>query len=141
MRKGIQKAVEIMFAAGARRVAFPTVENLAAQENFFDYFSRDSVTVFYNDEKSAKHAVEFLKFTPGQTTLTSAHMQATNQMGKVVDRDHKFIGLDNLYIVDSSVFPGSIGANPMQSIYTIAYIFSQWKEPSRISGNVPHELN
>ena len=31
--------------------------------------------------------------------------------------------IDNLYICDSSIFPTSIGANPMQSIYTFAKLF------------------
>jgi choline dehydrogenase-like flavoprotein len=29
-----------------------------------------------------------------------------------------------LYVVDGSIFPTSVGANPMQSIYTIAKIFA-----------------
>ena len=30
----------------------------------------------------------------------------------------------NLYIMDSSIFPTSVGANPMQSIYTFAKILA-----------------
>jgi choline dehydrogenase-like flavoprotein len=30
----------------------------------------------------------------------------------------------NLYVMDSSIFPTSVGANPMQSLYTFAKIFS-----------------
>jgi choline dehydrogenase-like flavoprotein len=33
-------------------------------------------------------------------------------------------GTQTLYVVDGSVFPTSIGANPMQSIYTFAKIFA-----------------
>jgi choline dehydrogenase-like flavoprotein len=32
--------------------------------------------------------------------------------------------IPNLYVMDSSIFPTSVGANPMQSIYTFAKIFS-----------------
>jgi choline dehydrogenase-like flavoprotein len=32
--------------------------------------------------------------------------------------------IPNLYVMDSSMFPTSVGANPMQSIYTFAKIFS-----------------
>jgi choline dehydrogenase-like flavoprotein len=42
----------------------------------------------------------------------------------VVGRDFHVWGTQNLYIVDGSVFPTSIGANPMQSIYTFAKIFA-----------------
>ena len=31
----------------------------------------------------------------------------------------------NLYVMDSSIFPTSVGANPMQSLYSIAKIFSE----------------
>ena len=31
----------------------------------------------------------------------------------------------NLYLMDSSMFPTSVGANPMQSLYTFAKIFSE----------------
>jgi hypothetical protein len=31
----------------------------------------------------------------------------------------------NLYVMDSSMFPTSVGANPMQSLYTFARIFSE----------------
>ena len=28
-----------------------------------------------------------------------------------------------MYVIDSSIFPTSVGANPMQSVYTFAYLF------------------
>ena len=31
----------------------------------------------------------------------------------------------NVYVMDSSIFPTSVGANPMQSLYSIAKIFSE----------------
>ena len=42
----------------------------------------------------------------------------------VVSQDFKVWGTENLYVMDSSIFPSSIGANPMQSIYTFAKIFA-----------------
>jgi choline dehydrogenase-like flavoprotein len=61
--------------------------------------------------------------------VTSAHMQATDKMGaspsdSVVGSDFHVWGTSGLYVVDGSVFPTSIGANPMQSIYTFAKIFA-----------------
>ena len=59
-------------------------------------------------------------------------MQGSNKMGnnpKTSVISHNFRvwddgkEIDNLYVVDSSIFPTSIGANPMQSIYTFALIF------------------
>jgi choline dehydrogenase-like flavoprotein len=79
--------------------------------------------------QEASSAVARLQFIPNQTILTSAHLQATNKMGasprdSVVSREFKVWGTDGLYVVDSSIFPTSIGANPMQSIYTFAKIFA-----------------
>jgi choline dehydrogenase-like flavoprotein len=34
-------------------------------------------------------------------------------------------GKSNLYVIDSSVFPTSVGANPMQSIYTMAKVLGE----------------
>jgi choline dehydrogenase-like flavoprotein len=61
-------------------------------------------------------------------------MQGTNKMGSnprssVVSKNFKVwnqatdLEIDNLYVIDSSIFPTSIGANPMQSIYIFAKIF------------------
>jgi choline dehydrogenase-like flavoprotein len=32
--------------------------------------------------------------------------------------------VSNFYVMDSSIFPTSVGANPMQTIYTFAKIFA-----------------
>jgi choline dehydrogenase-like flavoprotein len=56
-------------------------------------------------------------------------MVATDKMGaspqnSVVGQDFHVWGTEGLYVVDGSIFPTSVGANPMQSIYTIAKIFA-----------------
>lgn len=76
-----------------------------------------------------------LQFTPNRTLLTSAHLQASNKLGTSADtsvastrqRIWNWVTkeeIPNLYVMDSSMFPTSVGANPMQSIYTFAKIFS-----------------
>ena len=42
----------------------------------------------------------------------------------VVNPDHQVWGVDGLYVCDSSIFPSSVGANPMQTIYTVAKLFA-----------------
>ncbi len=109
-----------MFLAGAKQVFVPTTEDILG----------DGVSPVILTEPNQADAVEKnLKFVPNQTIITSAHMQATNKMGSqatnsVVSRDFRVWGTKNLYVVDGSVFPTSIGANPMQSIYTFAKIFA-----------------
>lgn len=64
-------------------------------------------------------------------------MQATNKMRarprvSVVSREFSVWGTESLYVVDASVFPTSIGSNPMQSIYTFAKVFA---DPMTAGGN------
>jgi choline dehydrogenase-like flavoprotein len=48
----------------------------------------------------------------------------TSPANSVVGPDHHVWGTENLYVMDSSIFPSSIGANPMQSIYTFAKLLA-----------------
>ncbi len=119
-RRGVAEAVRIMFLAGAKQVFLPTTEDILG----------DGVSpVVLTDSKQADAVEQNLRFIPNQTIITSAHMQATNKMGSnsknsVVSREFRVWGTEGLYVVDGSVFPTSIGANPMQSIYTFAKIFA-----------------
>jgi choline dehydrogenase-like flavoprotein len=119
-RRGVAEAVRIMFLAGAKQVFLPTTEDILG----------DGVSpVILTNPNQAALVERNLRFVANQTIVTSAHMQATNKMGStaatsVVSRDFKVWNTENLYVVDGSVFPTSIGANPMQSIYTFAKIFA-----------------
>ena len=70
-----------------------------------------------------------LRFVSNRSVVTSAHMQATDKIGtspenSVVAQDFHVWGTENLYVVDGSIFPTSAGANPMQTIYTVAKVFA-----------------
>jgi choline dehydrogenase-like flavoprotein len=119
-RRGVAEAVRMMFLAGAKQVLLPTTE---------DILGNGVSPVILTDAKQADDVERNLRFIPNQTIVTSAHMQATNKMGasalnSVVSREFRVWGTSNLYVVDGSVFPTSVGANPMQSIYTFAKIFA-----------------
>jgi choline dehydrogenase-like flavoprotein len=119
-RRGVAEAVRIMFLAGAKQVFLPTTENILGD---------GASPVVLANAKQADAVERNLRFIPNRTIVTSAHMQATNKMGasasnSVVSTDFHVWGTKNLYVVDGSVFPTSIGANPMQSIYTFAKIFA-----------------
>ena len=43
----------------------------------------------------------------------------------VVNREFRVWGYDNLYVCDTSIFPTSVGANPMQTAYTVAKLLAE----------------
>ena len=63
--------------------------------------------------------------------LVSAHQMGGCMTGpdpnrSVVDARFKVHGLENLFIVDGSVFPTSLGVNPSQTIYGLAHRSAEW---------------
>jgi choline dehydrogenase-like flavoprotein len=79
--------------------------------------------------KEAKAAVAELDVAAHKATIGSAHVMGGCPMGddpkqSVANCDGKFHHLDNLYIMDGSLFPTSIGANPQLSIYGLVYKLS-----------------
>ncbi|MBW2687604.1 MAG: GMC family oxidoreductase, partial [Deltaproteobacteria bacterium] len=83
----------------------------------------------YMSWKEAKAAVAKLDVAAHKSTIGSAHVMGGCAMGddpkqSVADCDGKFHHLDNLYIMDGSLFPTSIGANPQLSIYGLVYKLS-----------------
>jgi len=130
--EGVAEAVRVMFKAGAKEVYLPTTEELLG-----DVEHASAPGLQPQVLTSAAQAVlveKNLKFVANRTMVTSAHMQATDKMGadartSVVGQDFHVWGTKDLFVVDGSIFPTSIGANPMQSIYTVAKIFAdRWNE-------------
>ena len=123
--EGISEAVRIMFKAGAKEVYLPTTETILGGQQG----ATSLVPQIFTSPDQAVAIEKNLHFISNRTMITSAHMQATDKMGSsadnsVVAQDFHVWGTQSLYIVDGSVFPTSVGANPMQSIYTIAKIFA-----------------
>lgn len=113
-RRAIASAAQIAFAAGARRVAIPSLEIGGPFFADFDTFAA---------------ALEHVQFLPHQTVITSAHLQASLSMGNdpndsATDPQQRLLGTTNVFVADASVFPESIGANPMQSISTFAKLLA-----------------
>jgi choline dehydrogenase-like flavoprotein len=130
-RIGVGIAIRMMFLAGAKEVIIPTNENVLGLEKF------DPMTgVYLTDIKQADLVEKNLQFIPNRTILTAAHLQATNKLGTSADSSVASTTqriwnyqtkkeIPNLYLMDSSMFPTSVGANPMQSLYTFAKIFTE----------------
>lgn len=83
----------------------------------------------YGSWKEAKAAVAELEVVPHKATVGTAHVMGGCPMGddetrSVTDCDGKLRHLDHLYVMDGSLFPTSIGANPQLSIYGLVYKLS-----------------
>ena len=129
-RTGVAIAIRMMFLAGAKEVIIPSNENFLGLDNF-----DPMVGSYLTNIDQADLVEKNLQFIPNRTLLTSAHLQATNKIGtsasaSVISTRQRVWNvvtgqeIPNLYVMDSSMFPTSVGANPMQSIYTFAKIFS-----------------
>ena len=76
----------------------------------------------YRSWAEAKSAIASFDYAPTKVTVGSAHVMGGCAMGEdetrsVTNSQGKFHQLDDLYILDGSLFPTSIGANPQLSIY------------------------
>ncbi len=70
-------------------------------------------------------------FGPNRAKVFSAHVMGGCAMGKdpqasVVDPHLKHHEFDNLFVIDGSVFPTSLGVNPQLSIYGLASWGAEW---------------
>ena len=68
-------------------------------------------------------------FVANGHTLFSAHQMGGCAMGQdprrsVVDTRGRHHQIENLWIVDGSIFPTAVGANPQLSIYAHAHLFA-----------------
>jgi choline dehydrogenase-like flavoprotein len=62
---------------------------------------------------------------PQRATVFTVHVMGGCQMNKderrrVVNNDFTFGGMKNLWVVDASIFPTALGANPQVTIYALA---------------------
>jgi choline dehydrogenase-like flavoprotein len=113
LRFAVEQGVAIMFASGAREVLLPSEEPIGP----LPY-------PLFRDPAEARHCAD-LRFLPHQTTITSAHAQATVKMGAdartaTTDARGESHQVRNLVVCDSSSFPTSCGTNPMISIMAMA---------------------
>jgi len=107
LKRGMRKLGQLLFEAGAKEVAF-------ANQVFPPIGSPDQLA-----------KLEQFPIAPGLASFNSAHNQGTCRMGltpdtSVVDQNLKVHGLDNLYVMDSSVMPSSAATHVMMPIMVMA---------------------
>jgi len=120
VRRAFRAMAELQFAAGATRVMPIHGDGTA-----------------YATERDARRAIDGFTLAPLVTPIVSAHVMGGAPMGPdarraVVDASGRHHQVGNLFIVDGSLFPTSIGANPQLSIYAVA---------ARIADGIAAELS
>jgi choline dehydrogenase-like flavoprotein len=108
VRRAFRVMAELQFAAGAERVM-----PIHGPGTAFAAFA------------AARAAIDKFDLAPLVTPVVSAHVMGGCPIGddartSVVDLTGRVRELANLYVVDGSIFPTSIGANPQLSIYAFA---------------------
>ncbi len=109
LRRGVRRAAELMFAAGAREVVCP-IHGLPHRIRAGEV---DLIERAGDDPSSYPLAISHL--------FGTARMSSRPDAG-VVGGDFRVHGTDNLYVVDASVFPTNLGVNPQLSIMALARI-------------------
>lgn len=102
------RCAELSFAAGAQQVA-----TTHPQPRFLG-----SLAELGQLEQAPYGALEHAIFTAHQLGGCAF---GSDPQRSVVDMEHRVRGLDNLFVVDGSVMPTSLGVNPSLSIYGLAH--------------------
>ena len=106
-RRGYLSMAELQFSAGAQKV-LPMSEGMP----------------YLSSWGEAKTAIENMSLAPLKTIVASAHVMGGCPMGEdkslsMIDSYGQSHYLENLSVMDGSMFPTSLGANPQLSIYGI----------------------
>lgn len=118
-RRAFLAMAEVQFAAGAKEV-FPVDERVAG----------------YRSWAEARAALQTLDLRPLSTRVASAHVMggctmAANEKDGVVNVYGRHHQVENVSVMDGSVFPTSIGANPQLSVYGLT-----WRNAARLAGEL-----
>ncbi len=109
----IKKACEILakvfFASGAREVLLPI---------------SGAITLYHQDQVDV---LKYMDFKADDLELMAFHPLGTCRMGidtksSVIDIDMRVHDTTNLFVVDGSIFPSSLGVNPQQAIMAFSKI-------------------
>jgi choline dehydrogenase-like flavoprotein len=112
LRTGVKESCRIWLAAGARRV-------LPATTSGVEFTHPDQLD-----------RLDELIVEAEDLSFGSSHPQGGNPMSDdpeigAVNTDFRVHGFENLYVVDASIFPTSLGINPQLTIMAMADLASQ----------------
>jgi choline dehydrogenase-like flavoprotein len=101
--RGMAACAEILFAAGAQQVIVPFAQPL---------------TLSRPDEIGGIAARGYRPLDP---LLTAVHPMGTLALGRVVDEEGRWRGVDGLWVADGSLFPTSLGGPPQLTIFAAGH--------------------
>ena len=110
LREGLKTLARANFAAGAKEVGFGEFPQMIL--------------------KSDRDVSRIDDYDIGRLVLFSAHVMGGCKMGDdpkrsvVRSKDLRHHTVENLHVVDGSVFPTSLGVNPQESIYGLAHLMA-----------------
>jgi choline dehydrogenase-like flavoprotein len=107
MKRSHKRLTELTFAAGAQWALSLHADTLRMD---------NAAQIARLDERS---------YGAFKHVIFSAHQMGGCAMGKVVDENFKLREMDNIFVVDGSVFPTSLGVNPSQTIYGLAHLAAE----------------
>jgi choline dehydrogenase-like flavoprotein len=116
MKLGVQRLVQMMFAAGAREV-LPGVHGLPDRIR-----SVDEVAPLFA-----------LPDDPRLFHFIASHLFGTARLGEVVGPELETRAVPGLHVFDSSVFPSNIGVNPQHTISAVSWLAAE-RLAARIAG-------
>jgi choline dehydrogenase-like flavoprotein len=111
------------FWEGARR-AFATMAEIQFASGATTVMPVHASGTSFNRWLDAREAIAALALAPLVAPVVSAHVMGGCPIGPdvrraAVDPTGRYHHLDNLYVLDGSLFPTSVGANPQLSIYAV----------------------
>jgi choline dehydrogenase-like flavoprotein len=117
-------ALNAYFWEGARR-AFATMAQIQFAAGAATVMPVHGSAASFTRWEEARAGIAALPLAPLVAPVVSAHVMGGCPLGPdtrlaAVDPSGRYHHLDNLYVVDGSLFPTSIGANPQLSIYAVA---------------------
>lgn len=117
MKEGLKVNARVLLAAGAARVYVPSTLAKVIE-------SEDQVDAVIDELNNDKSRYPYVSFHPQGTLRMGADPATTvvNPLGETHD-------VKNLYVLDASILPTSIGYNPSETVYALAnYISDQINE-------------
>jgi len=125
--EGVIGIAKILYVEGAKEI-FTGIQGVPPFERPDAALSPNAAAPSVNDPDFVAWVAHVRKtgFPAESTGFASAHQMGTTRMGtnpsnSVVDEHARVWGTENLYVVDTSVFPSASGVNPMVTVMAIAH--------------------